>query len=528
MIKKLYKSHKEYILLGIVLILAIFFRYYHIYQWQFFGMDQAYEAFLAQNIVTGHHFPLIGVNASDTGLYLGPLFIYFAAIPFFLSGGNPLGWSIVASLLGVVTTLVIFWVGKEMYNTRVGFLAAFLYAGSMLAAFYDRQFWNPMFVPLFSLIIGYFSFLLLKNSKKSVIVLAVLMGLSLHIHLSLLIFLPLVLYVTWKKKKLIGTKLIVASIILFIFLQLPQIFFEVRHGFVNTRAAFALLSAKSNNTQTFLSRNSIFLSSVGRFVLLPFASDLSLQSGQCISLIGYKKDDIFLGFIVLFLILIVYFDRAGVFVEKVLKRKRKGPPVEFSAGSRVIVFIFFLSLLFTEFYTRGVFEYYFLFLFPWLAILLGRILDYTAQNRYGRMSIISVLLIFAVFNLVSLFTARFSFSYEKKMAAVNFAKKYVTAGNYSLEAVGECARFGGYRYLFGHFAGIPVSSYMDSYFGWLYPTGRVKEQNLTVLLSLIDPREDAKTLSKWENIKLSLILENRIIAQNNFDTIQIYVLGAKK
>lgn len=514
-------------MLGIALIIAIFFRFYHLYQWQFFGMDQAYEAFLSQNIVTGHHFPLIGVNASDTGLYLGPFFIYFAAIPFFLSGGNPLGWSITASLLGILTTITIYIVGKRMYDGKTGLFASFIYGSSMLAAFYDRQFWNPMFVPLFSLLIGFFSFRLLQSSKKSVIWLAVLLGLSFHIHLSLLIFFPLVVYVIFKKRKLLGRRLIVWSLVIFILLQLPQIFFEVRHNFINTRAAFSVISAKSNNTQTFLQRNNIFLSSVGRFVLLPFAADLSLQSGQCVSLIGYKKDDILLGFIVLFLILTVYLYRADVFVEKVLKRKRKEPPVELSAGSRVIVFIFFLSLLFTVFYTRGVFEYYFLFVFPWLAILLGRILDHIAQNQYGRISVISISLIFAVFNLVSLFTASFSFPYEEKMGAVNFAKKYVTAGNYSLEAVGECPRFGGYRYLFGHFAGVPVSSYMDSYFGWLYPTGRIKNTNLTVLLSLIDPREDAKTLSKWENIKLSYLLENRIIAQNNFGTMQIYVLGTK-
>src|SRR3989337_808761 len=80
-----------------ILFLAVFFRFYHLSDWFSFGMDQEYEAFLVKNIVTGKHFPAIGVNAADTGLYLGPFFIYLAVIPYLLFQGNLLSFAFFSS-----------------------------------------------------------------------------------------------------------------------------------------------------------------------------------------------------------------------------------------------------------------------------------------------------------------------------------------------------------------------------------------------------------------------------------------------
>ena len=117
--KKAFKKiGKIKILLLGILILAFIFRFYRLSEWFSFGMDQEYEAFLVKNIVSGRHFPLIGVNAADTGLYLGPFFIYLAVIPYLLFQGNPLGFAFFSSALGVVTTLVIYLATGKMFNRR--------------------------------------------------------------------------------------------------------------------------------------------------------------------------------------------------------------------------------------------------------------------------------------------------------------------------------------------------------------------------------------------------------------------------
>jgi hypothetical protein len=85
---KLFKNKDKFIFLTI-LFSSIVFRFYNLVPWTSFGMDQEYQGYIARNIVVGHHFPLIGVNASDTGLYLGPLFSYFTAITYFIFHGDP-------------------------------------------------------------------------------------------------------------------------------------------------------------------------------------------------------------------------------------------------------------------------------------------------------------------------------------------------------------------------------------------------------------------------------------------------------
>src|SRR3989338_1063879 len=122
---KLRITSEASLVLIIILVLAFFMRFYKIHEFLFWGMDQEYEAFLVKNILTGKHFPLIGVNASDTGLYLGPIFIYFAAIPYFIFQGNPLGGAVTASSLGVITTFALYKLGKVWFSEKEGLLASF-------------------------------------------------------------------------------------------------------------------------------------------------------------------------------------------------------------------------------------------------------------------------------------------------------------------------------------------------------------------------------------------------------------------
>src|SRR3989338_11478511 len=157
MVKRLKGTIKsQHILVAVILFLALFFRFYKLTDWFSFGMDQEYEAFLVRNIITGKHFPLIGVNAGGTGIYLGPIFIYLASLPYLIFRGNPLGWAVTASFLGVITTWLIYHIVAKLFNQKAALFSSFFYAVSFLASFYDRSFWNPSLVPLLSLLIIYF------------------------------------------------------------------------------------------------------------------------------------------------------------------------------------------------------------------------------------------------------------------------------------------------------------------------------------------------------------------------------------
>ncbi len=145
-----------------------------------------------------------------------------------------------------------------------------------------------------------------------------------------------------------------------------------------------------------------------------------------------------------------------------------------------------------------------------------------AKKQGGRI-VIPIIFTFIILNSVSLFSANSSYSYEDKLEAINFVRQNMGSNSYTLEALGECPRFEGYRYLFEYFIKTPDKSYMDSYFGWLYKTDE-KSNSKVVLLSLIDPRDKPENISKWEKEKISLISENRIINESRYGRIHVLIL----
>lgn len=531
--KKLQRSKKRIevsLALFFILFLASFLRFYKMHDFLFFGMDQEYEAFLAKNIITLKHFPLIGVNASDTGLYLGPAFIYFASILFYLFSGNPLGWAITASLIGTLVCFLIYKIGKEMFSERTGLYACLFYSVSFLTAFYDRKFWNASFVPLFSLLIGYLLFEIGRKKSEKLVWLGIVYGFALQSHLSLLIFLPLILYVVWVNRKHFQRRTILVSVLFFLLLQAPILLFDLRHNFTNTKAAVSLFLSKTSQTKVDMNlneRSGLFLSTLGRFFWVPIAPDLFLESGQCQELAFLRRNAYPEG--ILFILLGI-----GSFVYWCFTKRPKSferfLAKDFRWSQKIIISIFLLTLVFVVVYNRYIFEYYFLYLFPWLAIALGLTADHILKTHHGKLVILPFIFLFLILNIATLLTSTFSYSYKDKMTAIKFARKYISGENYTLEAVGDCPRFGGYRYLFSHFIDRPAHSYMDSYFGWLYPDQieDISKDYLIVLLSMIDARDKKENIKRWEEEKLRFLKEYDVVRKGRFGKIQLFILAPQK
>ena len=518
--KKAFKKiGKIKILLLGILILAFIFRFYRLSEWFSFGMDQEYEAFLVKNIVGGRVFPLIGVNAADTGLYLGPFFIYLAVIPYLLFQGNPLGFAFFSSALGVVTTLVIYLATGKMFNRRSALLASFFYAVSFLASFYDRQFWNPSLVPLVSVLIVYFLYRSITHRKKFLPLAALVFGIGIQSHLAVWIFSPLFLYVILKYREKFGKKIILWTVAIFLILQLPLALFDLRHNFTNLRAIAALVEGKNRNLNpsTLPQRWGLLLNTVGRYLWLPPQPDLFLETGQCRELTSFRKS-------AYPEIIILSLAGLGVFISII----KTGRPRTGSLAYGFIASVVLLSVLAITFYPRTFSEYYLLFLFPFLAIILGIISDFFFRHEEWIYLGATFCFLFLMLNLITLFTAYSSYSFNKKMAVLKYSKIYVGEGYYSLEALGECPRFAGWRYLYEHFVGKPVHSYMDSYYDWLYYDRKSGPVDRLVLLSMIDRRIPGDLLAKWQEAKLRFLTEYKIQAEKTLENIQVYILSPKK
>ncbi|PJE63517.1 hypothetical protein COU89_02815 [Candidatus Roizmanbacteria bacterium CG10_big_fil_rev_8_21_14_0_10_45_7] len=237
------KKSSMAILVGL-LMLSAFFRFYRLFQLMPFTIDEEYVSQLAWTIKQDFHVIWIGVSAGSTNYYLGPGYVYFTALLYAISQGNPIILGVVSSLLGIVTTFVLFWFTKSISNEKIARAAAFVYAASTYIALYDRRYWPP---PL-----GLMGLLMLwtvtaaHNKSAWFIATAALIGLSLHLHLSLLLFVPFFAYalvVSFRAKKM-SLPIMLGMIGAYLVITSPLLVYDLLHNADNLKAPFALLSSQ--------------------------------------------------------------------------------------------------------------------------------------------------------------------------------------------------------------------------------------------------------------------------------------------
>ena len=107
-----------------------------------FGFDQARDAYTAQAIANGD-LKILGPSASTPGLYHGVLYFYLITPSYWLGGGNPVVTNTWLSIINILTIIPIFWLGRLLFSSNVGLLAAFLFAISFDAVQYANWMSNP-------------------------------------------------------------------------------------------------------------------------------------------------------------------------------------------------------------------------------------------------------------------------------------------------------------------------------------------------------------------------------------------------
>ena len=257
----------------------------------------------------------------------------------------------------------------------------------------------------------------------------------------------------------------------------------------------------------------------GRFLFVPPYPDLFTEKGLCQDLIGIRKNA-YPEITVLTLLGIAFFFYINTFLTN--KNKSNFP-------QRLLISVFLLSVFSALVYKRTFQEYYFLLLSPVIAIMLGRVLAYLWKKNYGKPVVLSLLAFFLILNLITLFTAKNSYSHSLKLEITDFARSFVNGRDYDLEALGDCPRFAGWGYLFEYYLTKPNHSYLDSYYRWLNfdPGSELNPQSI-VLLSMIDPRSKNVNISKWQEDKIRFLTEFKVVAEKLWDNIQVFILEVKK
>src|SRR3972149_719561 len=162
-----------YIFLGTALVFGIMLRSVDLLSGNYlFGFDQGRDYLAVKKIVVDHKPTLIGSEigagaAGFRGIFQGPFHYYFLSLPCLLSGGNPDGGIILMFLYGILTIILGYLLGKELFGKLGGLLVAALISLSPPFISQSRFVWNSHGAPVFILLAFYcaYKLSLAKNNK---------------------------------------------------------------------------------------------------------------------------------------------------------------------------------------------------------------------------------------------------------------------------------------------------------------------------------------------------------------------------
>jgi 4-amino-4-deoxy-L-arabinose transferase-like glycosyltransferase len=224
-----FNKHKGLTILMVIFIAHLFFRFYLLSERLSFGWDQVDNAWAAKSIIVDHKYPLLGMVAKgNSGFNIGPLYYYLIAIVYWVFRLNPIASGVTAGLTSIFTFFVIYFVTKKLFSQNIALIAVGIHTVSNYIIVSDRSQWPVNLIAPVSFLVFYALYNVMTGKAKYLVLLALAIGFSFHIHFTS-IFYPIIVLLSlpffpWKKKNL---KYIFLSIPIFLLFLIPNILAEV-------------------------------------------------------------------------------------------------------------------------------------------------------------------------------------------------------------------------------------------------------------------------------------------------------------
>lgn len=152
---KFIKKH-AFKLLVILLVFAALTRFYHLSYPQEFYFDEVYHSFTAVEMIKGNPAAWEWWNTPPEGMAYEwshpPLAKLGMVAGIFLFGQQALGWRFSGALLGIGCVFLLYLLGQKIFNRKVGFLAALLFAFDGLPLVMSRIGMNDTYFLFFGLL----------------------------------------------------------------------------------------------------------------------------------------------------------------------------------------------------------------------------------------------------------------------------------------------------------------------------------------------------------------------------------------
>ncbi len=462
----------------LIILTSAFLRFYNLPNSFIFAGDEEHQAILAQDLINNFHIIWIGVNAAHLGFYLGPYWAYFTAFWLWLSHGNPLITSYVASSIGIITTLLIILIGSSLFNRKTGLVAGLLYATLPLMVFLDQKYWNPTPIPLLSLLI-LFTLLKAKQNPKWLILFGASSGLIFHTHLSLLPLLLIAVYWLVKQKVKPAKTVIFLSLVSFLLMLAPLIAFDYFHkgSNITTPLRYNEITSDYRNRINPGQHFPALLQVLGRVwyikspsnngdEVITSCTNASRIDNPIVEGISQRfTPPIWLSILGSSLLLLFLLNK------KTWKKE---------AATLLALFLITLSGAFLLF-PGGSFEYYLLGAFPLVMFIPGILSDYFPRFKN---SLILFTFIAATLGISTVISNHPDFGLGAKQSLIKQTANIIGNDPFELKQTGLCHFYEAWRYLFVLNGKKPERSDSDAGLGWLY-AGEIsnKPVKYTVIMS---------------------------------------------
>lgn len=386
------KLKKNGLLIFIILVLAIaaFLRFWRLPEYMTFLGDEGRDALVLKRMIIDHKFRLIGPVTSIGNMYLGPLYYYLVLPAMVVSRLSPIGPAVFVALLGIVTTGLIFWLGREWVGKKAALIAAFLYALSPIVIIYSRSSWNPNVMPFFAILTMFGIWRVWRRGQFWWLpIVGITFSFALQSHwLGLLLFPAIGLFwlltfieVKKKGKSLKGFFLqTIFSFLLFLFLTVaPLIWFDLRHNFININA-FKIFFTDRQATVNF----KIYKALPGIWSLITQIFTRLVAGGEKIW-----------GFWTALVVILILF---GNLIWQFFKKKSWPKFLNEKTAGLIFLLIWFgTGLLGLGNYKQHIYDHYFGFFFPVPFLLTGWVLVKIYNRRFIGKIVSIVLVIFLAF-----------------------------------------------------------------------------------------------------------------------------------
>ena len=238
-------------ILLIIFLAAPFLRFLFFPDNIYFGYDQARDAFAALNILKGD-LKIVGPTTTFSGLNHGVLHWYILSFPYLIGAGNPEIASAFFRILNALGIFIIFYLGKILFDKKVGFITAFLLAISFEQSQFSIYLGNPalgsLSVPLMFLGLS----LVIFARKNWGLILAFLgLGLSIQFQFALFYLItPFLLIIIYFRKSFLKLPAKIWTVSVFAGIVSISTFLiaEIKYGFRIMHALTQLVTSGSHKT----------------------------------------------------------------------------------------------------------------------------------------------------------------------------------------------------------------------------------------------------------------------------------------